>query len=388
MNSLAVMIAYSLLGNSAMAAQPMIVGGLVDLLGFTERQAGFIAAGEMGGFAIGMLLLSRYVTKVDRRTLALIAVAWMITANVLSAFGTDFSQILPLRFLSGMGAAMAYSVFLTMAAGSVVPERSFAIVNATSIAATGAFQWVAPALLLRWQLPGIFFLIIALALFVLLFATAIPRTLALRAATAATTSRASTLREKVSVLLVLLTMFALYTGHGAIWAFQERIGVEMGIPQHDVGRLLGLSMLVWGVLGSLVAHFSGLALGRVWPQVLSLGLSIVAAFLLVMTATPLGFGIACGLVALTWFYGLPYQMGLLAQFDRQGRANLLGSMATTGGATAGPAIAAVIIGTGGHLAIGVLAGICYALALLFVLPPALALARAPSLAQEKASHVV
>jgi hypothetical protein len=136
-----------------------------------------------------------------------------------------------------------------------------------------------------------------------------------------------------------------------------------------------MSMLVWGVLGSLIAQFAGLALGRVWPQILSLGLSIVAALWLVLSETPTGFTIACALIALTWFYGLPYQMGLLAQFDRHGRANLLGSMATTGGATAGPALAALLIGGGGHLAIGLLAGVCYALALLCVLPPALLLTR-------------
>lgn len=375
MQALAVMIAYSLLGNSAMAVQPMVVGGLVDLLGFTERQAGFVAAGEMGGFASGMLLLSRYVTKLDRRTLAVIAVAWMVAANVSCLFVDGFSQLLPLRFASGLGAAMAYSVFLTIAAGSALPERSFAVVNATSIAATGLFQWVAPMILLHWQLQGIFLLIVGLAAVVLLFAAAIPRTLAMSAVKSAAQSIAPTRRDKMIVALILLTMFCLYTGHGAIWTFQERIGVEMGMPQQDVGRMLGMSMLVWGVLGSLLAHFSGLALGRVWPQILSLGLSIVAALWLVLTETPQGFTIACALVALTWFYGLPYQMGLLAQFDRHGRANLLGSMATTGGATTGPALAALLIGGSGHLAIGLLAGVCYLLALLCVLPPALALTR-------------
>jgi predicted MFS family arabinose efflux permease len=388
MQALAVMIAYSLLGNSAMAVQPMVVGGLVDLLGFTERQAGFIAAGEMGGFASGMLLLSRYITKLDRRTLAVIAVSWMIAANVLSVFVGEFSQMLPLRFASGLGASMAYSVFLTMAAGSTLPERSFAVVNATSIAATGIFQWVAPQILLRWQLPGIFLLIVGLALLVVLFAAAIPRTLARGVVNSAAKSIAPTRRDKRIVALVLLTMFALYTGHGAIWTYQERIGVEMGMAQQDVGRMLGMSMLVWGVLGSLLAHFSGLRLGRVWPQVLSLGLSIVAALWLVLTDTPMGFTIACALVALTWFYGLPYQMGLLAQFDRQGRANLLGSMATTGGATAGPALAALLIGGSGHIAIGLLAGVCYLLALICVLPPALALTRQPeTVANEEVSNV-
>ena len=39
--------ALSVVGNGCMAVQPIIVGALVDRLGFTESQAGFVAALEM-----------------------------------------------------------------------------------------------------------------------------------------------------------------------------------------------------------------------------------------------------------------------------------------------------------------------------------------------------
>jgi hypothetical protein len=45
MPPLLVMIGFLMLGNSSLVVQPMIVGGLVDHLGFTERQAGFVASG-------------------------------------------------------------------------------------------------------------------------------------------------------------------------------------------------------------------------------------------------------------------------------------------------------------------------------------------------------
>jgi predicted MFS family arabinose efflux permease len=373
--ALVVMVVYSLLGNTAMMSQPMLVGGLVDFLHFSEKRAGFVAAAEMAGFALGMLLLARYVTSISRRLMAVLAVAGMAIANLLAAHATGFPDALLLCALSGVGAAMSYSVYLTMAAGSAAPENSFAIVNATSIAFSGIFQWLAPHIMAGRHLGGLFDLIAGFSLFCLLFVPAIPHALGKGERASAADSMAATPQEKLAVVLVLLTMGALYTGHGAIWAFQERIGVEMGIPHEQVGRLLGLSMLVWGVLGSVIAACAGLAIGRIWPQILSLGASIVAALLLVTSSSPWGFGLACALVALTWFYGLPYQMGLLAHIDRSGRANLLGSMATTGGAAAGPAIAALLVGVEGHRSIGVLAGVCYALALGFVLPPALMASR-------------
>ena len=68
-------------------------------------------------------------------------------------------------------------------------------------------------------------------------------------------------------------------------------------------------------------------------------------------------------------------MGLLAAYDPRGKANLAGSLMTTSGAAAGPAIAAVLLGYGSYHIIGVLAGICYFIALLLVLPAALRLDR-------------
>jgi hypothetical protein len=129
-------------------------------------------------------------------------------------------------------------------------------------------------------------------------------------------------------------------------------------------------MLVWGVLGSLVARLLGMSIGRVWPQFLSLSASVVAVALLVFALTPLAFAVACALIAFSWFYGLPYQMGLLAARDPQGRVALAGVMMSTGGMALGPGIAAAFLVAHGHWPIGVFAGVCYVCAMAIALPAA------------------
>src|SRR2546422_793935 len=114
---------YSLLGNTAMAAQPLIVGALVDLLGLTARQAGFVSAAEMGGFAVGMLTLLRFVHRVQRRTLALLALSMIAAANAASLLAGGFVEISILRFVNGFASAASYSVFLTMASATMRHER-------------------------------------------------------------------------------------------------------------------------------------------------------------------------------------------------------------------------------------------------------------------------
>jgi len=272
---------------------------------------------------------------------------------------------------------MAFSTYLTIGAAQERPENLFAIVNAVSIAYAGVFLPIAPAIVSAWQLPGIFLSLAAIAMAAGTMIRWLPRIPAPQASTAVQGARhwLATPTLSANVIMVLIMMLFLYTGHGAVWAYQERIGVSVGMPSHEVGKWLGASMLICGVTGSMLARLLGMSIGRIWPQTLSLGISVVAALLLVLGATPGIFAFACGLIALSWYYGLPYQMGLLAEYDRRGRLNMIGSTMITAGAAVGPAIAAVLVGSMGHWTVGVLAGLCYLAGLILVLPPAIEVAR-------------
>ena len=283
---------------------------------------------------------------------------------------------------------MSFAAYLTIGAAEEHPENLFAIVNAVSIAYSGLFLPIAPAIVAAWQLPGVFLTLVAIALVASTTIRWLPAASPQPAAAAHFTQGVRSPAPLLSahVIMVLLMMLFLYTGHGAVWAYQERIGVSLGMPSSVVGKWLGASMLIWGVIGSMLARVLGQRLGRIWPQTLSLGISIVAALLLVFGTTPAIFAFACGLIALSWFYGLPYQMGLLAEYDRRGRLNMIGTTMTTSGCALGPAIAAVLVGSVGHWTVGVLAGACYLAGLILVLPAAIELARGSPALKEIAAE--
>jgi len=364
--------ALSVVGNGCMAVQPIIVGALVDRLGFTEAQAGFVAALEMTGVGVGFVVLFGLAHRLRRRVLASAGLITIAAANLMACLIHTYAPMLATQFVVGLGSAMVFSVYLQAGAAQERPEHLFAIVNAVSIAYSGIFMPITPFILAAWQLPGIFVTLAAIAAVSGVLVSWIP---AVPAATPASPQRvaatASAALLTPRVVMVLLMMLLLYTGHGAVWAYQERIGVSLGMDPRSVSRWLGISMLTWGVIGSMLASWLGMRLGRLWPQVLSLGVSVFAALILVFGATPALFALACGLIALSWFYGLPYQMGLLSHYDRLGRLNLIGSTMTTGGAALGPALAAMLVASVGHWPVGVLAGCCYLVGLLLVIPPSL-----------------
>jgi len=365
--SLIAMGAFSMAGNTPLVVQPMVVGAMVDLLGLTERQAGIVASVELAGLTLGILAMIPVMSSAPRTALALFAVAAITGANLLTCFVSSFTWLLPTRFLSGIGAAAAFCLYLNMASSDHQPEHVFAIVNAISITYSGILTLLAPYLLHAGGLPG---LLLTLCLMTLLALLTIPWVIRYgpQSSRPIPISRFTGLPSRVMLLLAM--MLLLYAGHGAIWAYQERIGVAAGLDEHAVGKWLGLSMLIWGVGGSLLARLMSMSIGRMWPQVISLGASCMAVLFLVYGSTPAAFAISCGLIAFSWFYGLPYQMGLLAARDPKGRAALAGVMMSTGGMALGPAIAALLLVGRAHWPIGVFAGICYLLALAIAVPSA------------------
>jgi predicted MFS family arabinose efflux permease len=369
--SLIAMGLFSMAGNTPLVVQPMVVGAMVDLLGLTERQAGIVASVELVGLTLGILAMIRIMSSAPRSALALFAVGTIVVADVLTCFVTSFTWLVPTRFLSGIGAAAAFCVYLNMASSDEYPEHMFAIVNAIAITYSGVLTLIAPYLLQAGGLAGMLLTISLITLSALLTIPWVKRYGPRHSGTGRAAPGAPRFAALPSGVIPLLAMMLLlYTGHGGIWAYQERIGVASGLDEHAVGRWLGLSMLVCGVGGSLLARVMSLSIGRMWPQVISLGVSCVAVIVLVFGSTPVAFAAACGLIAFSWFYGLPYQMGLLAARDPKGRAALAGVMMSTGGLALGPAMAALLLVGRAHWPIGIFAGICYLAALAIAVPAA------------------
>jgi predicted MFS family arabinose efflux permease len=371
------LILLSAIGNGVLVIQPLAVGAMVDTLGFTDRQAGFIVFTELASFSVGSMVMSGLIHRLNRRHVAVAGIILFAVGNFLSALPKSFVPFLIIRIIPGFACALAIAAFVSTAVQAKVPDRVFGMVNAFSIGYSALLLIVAPPVILAGGLTLMYSVMAVLALVCLGCVRWIPPRSPAVAPISASTGSDGQLTGKAyltMLVMVLIAMLLLYTGHGSVWAFQERIGTSLGIEPQRIGRILSFAMTM-GIVGSLIAWRAGLAIGRIWPQVISLGLSIVAAILLVIADSVTLFATASALVGLTWFYGLPYQMGILAQLDPRGRANVMGIIMTTGGAAIGPALAGVLVSPGEYSIVGWVAASCYTLCLLFVLPAVIFLSR-------------
>jgi predicted MFS family arabinose efflux permease len=349
---------------------------MVDTLAFSDKQAGFVVFAELASFSVGSMVMSGLIHRLNRRHVAIGGIVLFAAGSLLSAVPKTFVPFLIVRTLPGFACAMAIAAFVSTAVLAKVPDRVFGMVNAFSIGYSALLLIVAPPVILAGGLPLIYGVMALLALACMGTVRWIPaRSPAAPVRDVQADEPQLAGKMYVAMLaMVLLAMLLLYTGHGSVWAFQERIGASLGIESARIGRMLSFAMAL-GIVGSLVAWRAGLAIGRIWPQVISLGLSVIAAILLVVADSAWLFAASSALVGLTWFYGLPYQMGILAQLDPRGRANVMGIIMTTGGAAIGPALAGVLVSPGEYSIVGWIAAGCYSLCLMLVLPAVIFLGR-------------
>ncbi|MFT7461126.1 MAG: MFS family permease, partial [Planctomycetota bacterium] len=108
--------------------QPGYVQGLVEHLGFSEEQAGFIASAEMFGLAFTTILLNFISTRFDWRKMTMLFLCISAIGNLASISVTDFDSLRILRFITGMGSGGLMSLTFAMMGLTKQSDRNFGFI--------------------------------------------------------------------------------------------------------------------------------------------------------------------------------------------------------------------------------------------------------------------
>jgi hypothetical protein len=134
----------------------MLVGGMIDDLGFSEQQAGYVAAIEGAGLVLSSLVTALWIRKVSW-TKAL-AVMFIVTAavNAVSANLDAFMPFLLVRFLAGFSAGTIFALTVAALGDNKQPDRAFGIAQivqgAEFIACRKAASW-------RWTVSELYYML-------------------------------------------------------------------------------------------------------------------------------------------------------------------------------------------------------------------------------------
>ncbi len=356
-----------LLGSNSL---PLLVGAVIDGIGFDTRQAGLLGSVEIGAMALASLLLAPRVGSISRRGVALVSAAVLAGAQLLSALPESLAWLVMLRVVAGLGEGCVFATANAVIASSVDPDRLYARVTVLgALAAAGLFVGLPYAIEL-WSQRGAFAALGGAALLCVPLLVLLPRSVP--AGMHSEILGGSVPRGPA--LAVLASALVLSVGEGAIWTFVERIGSHVGLGIDAIGRVLAATTVA-GISGAALAAWAGTRFGRTLPLTLGMSMICVAGVILGHATGPVAYVGAELLYNTAYLFVLPFLLGTAAAIDTQGRV-----AAATGGVVLlgyglGPGIGGVLVAWGSFPPLAWFLVVCCATAILVILPLTLALDR-------------
>ena len=106
------------LGYLGWTSSPIIIGGLIDVLGMTASAAGILVTSELAALAIASWVSAGAVGKYSRRIIGFTGAGLAFLGHALSSLIPPFEVLLLLRILAGIGQGITLAAGNAVAAGS------------------------------------------------------------------------------------------------------------------------------------------------------------------------------------------------------------------------------------------------------------------------------
>ena len=373
------MTVLGIIGANMVIILPVIIGGLVDSLGLTSRQAGLIATAEFIGMAAANLGVAAVVHRWNRRALGVWMLVLMIAGNLSSVLADEFSVLFVTRVISGLSEGALVALMTAGVVSTRAPDRIFGTFLVANLSFAAISFTIIPRILQTWGAHGAFVWLAGLALCGMAVVHWFPRFAVNHGEQNEENTPAGGKIALVPAAFGLAAMFSFFLCIGSVWPYMERIGVFLGLTVETVGGRLALASIA-GIVGAAMVAGLGIRLGRTLP--LAIGtVSLAASLLLLLNGTGVFF-IVVLIFMWAWIVTLSYLTGAMAIIDPLGRVASIGVAMQSAGLMLGPALSAVLLGQNQYLNVAwlgiIFSLLCLALIVPVVLPSDLRMRVSPS----------
>ena len=350
---------------------PMVIGGLIEGLNFSETQAGDLVAIFSLTFTAIAVASLLFIRRVNWKFTALTMSAICALALFAVTLSSHYQTLISVFGVMGLGMGGLYALGMTVLGDSSNPDKAFGLKlgyeSMPAIIALFAF----PVLIIpEYGLKGMMYAMAAMAVIVAPLSFLVPsrgvKGIGAAASDLSDVSEIAAKRSKTPLGLSITTLVAsiiFFSGVIATWAFLEVIGGAKGLPADKVGIILALGM-VSATIGAFVAAALGNKKGRNFPMIAIIILNVLSS-VLIWQSTSL-FAFALGAISFTFCinYALAYFFGLSAEIDFSGRFVALSTTTLSLGGVIGPAIAGRLIEGSGIGAVLGFSAFCTVLSLI------------------------
>lgn len=324
---------------------PSMVGALVDGAGLSESQAGWVAAvGSFGG-ALAAIAIALRIRHLDPRRLAVIGLVGLAVFDGASALvhSLPVGVFLALRALSGVCGAAAYAAVMSTYASLPNSERGYGMFTVFQFGLSGLGLYVLPLALPSIGVAGLY---LGLSLAALLGLTQTAPVIRREVAVEEPALELHLLVRPAAVLaMVGIGLFE--TANNMHFTYAERIGVNFGLPDLEIGTILAVASFL-GIPAAFAVVWLGDRFGELRPILVALTVAVIGLLLLLNGTGDAVYGISMCLLGMAWAFGLPYFQAFEARLDPGGSVVVAGGFFTSVGAALGPALAATLVRPGDY----------------------------------------
>lgn len=349
-----------------------IVDGLVSGLGFTDAQAGQVAAANTYGAAIGAAIAVFTIARLPWRRTAIICLAILLAIDLASIWITSPDAMLAMRSVHGLVGGLLVGTGIGVIGRTANPDRSFGMLLFVQFGLGGLGVLLLPRLV---PLFGVAPLFLALALFSLATLAMLPFLPDYPPRKALEPDKQTGPVVWTPLVLALAALFLFQAANMALLAYIFRLGIESGLSRELTSGALGLATWV-ALAGPLLVMVLGRRYGRFRLLLIGMLLTLGGNALFHWAEQGAIYLLANCATGITWGLVVPYLFGMASEFDGTGRTAAAAGVLSKLGLASGPLAASFILGSGAGF--GTLINVALAalvLAMLLMLPPALMLDR-------------
>jgi predicted MFS family arabinose efflux permease len=332
---------------------PALVGTLVDSLGFTKQQAGYVSSANMYGAACGAILAVFMVKRVYWKKIVGSMLLTVIVIDLVSPLFTSPEPLMIVRFVAGTVGGVATGTIMAIIARTSQPSRGYGFLLVMQFGLGGVGLLILPSLVATLGHQTLFYALACVSIAAVLMLPYLSEyPIENKQSSHVHTSAFFSWNSGAAIkpLLLVVAAIALFqSANMGLFAYLERLGMH---EQHGMQWVsFSLAAGSWvGIPGSALVILLSTRFGRLRPLAIGLSIILGVIWLFHFSANDQVYFWANVFFASAWAFCLPYMFGMCAELDLSGQMAAVGGLASKFGMATGPLVSATIL-TGNNYAL-------------------------------------
>ena len=346
---------------------PALIDGLIEGLGFTNQQAGFVGSANVYGAAAGALTAVFLVKHIPWRATSVLCLFGLLSTDVVSIYLTDPTALIVVRFVHGCIGGGLVGIGFAVISRTTHADRTFGYLLTVQFGLGGLGLMYLPGLVPEYGTAALFLSLIAFSIVTLMmlpFLDDYP----VKEIKPEHSAGASTVNYKI-LALALLATFLFQAANMGIYAYIIGMGKHYGLAPDYISNTLGVAAWI-AIAGSVLVILLSTRFGRLFPVGGAIILTCIGTWILHYSEMKSMFWLANVGVGITWAFIISYLLGMCAEFDSSGQTAALGGFASKMGLASGPMVAALVLGENNYTLLINLAVISLVACLIVFIVPA------------------